>query len=97
MATRVNNTMVEWIQKMMKSVAEAKLLPDADMAFLVTLENTLIGEAKKPVNDLRAQGVLPPAGPGAPTQGGGAVMGSPNMGGAADEMQRMLAPAQGAQ
>jgi len=99
MATRVDNTMVEWLQKMLKNIAEAKLLPDADMAFLVTMENQIIQKAKQPVNDMRASGVLPPAQPsmGQPMgAGGGGVMASPPMP-SADELQRMLAPAQGPQ
>lgn len=97
MATRVDNTMVEWIQKTLKSIAEAKLLPDADMAFLVGLENTLLERAKQPVDQMRQDGVLPPAqpGPGSPSRGG--MMGMPNMAGAGDELRRMLQPAQGPQ
>lgn len=94
MATRVDNTMVEWLQKQLKNIAEAKLLPDADMAFLVGMENLILERAKKPVDDMRAEGVLPPA-QGAPSRGG--VMGMPNTMGAGDEMRRMLAPAQGPQ
>lgn len=95
MATRVDNTMVEWLQKMLKNIAEAKLLPDADMAFLVELENTILTKAKQPVEEMRQQGVLPPAqGGGAPSYGG--VMGSPPMPNS-DEMMRMLGPGQGPQ
>jgi hypothetical protein len=97
MATRVDNTMVEWIQKTLKSIAEAKLLPDADMAFLVGLENILLERAKQPVNQMRQEGVLPPAQPmgGAPSRGG--VMGMPNTMGAGDELARILNPAAGPQ
>jgi hypothetical protein len=95
MATRVDNTMVEWLQKMNKNIAEAKMLPDADMAFLVTMENMILDRAKKPVNDMRAQGTLPPA-PQPMGAGGGGVMASPPMPGA-DELSRMLAPGQGPQ
>ena len=93
MATRVDNTMVEWLQKMLKNIAEAKLLPDADMAFLVELENTIIAKAKEPVEQLRQQGVLPPS-QGAPSRGG--VMGSPPMPNS-DELMRVLGPGQGPQ
>lgn len=94
MATRVDNTMVEWLQKQLKNVAEAKLLPDADMPFLVSMENMILERAKQPVDNMRAEGILPPA-QGAPSRGG--VMGMPDMGGAGDEMRRMLQPAQGPQ
>lgn len=99
MAQRTDNTMVEFLQKLLKDIATAKLLPDADGAFLVSLENMVIDEAKKPVTDLRNQGVLPPAGgqPGtAPPMGSMTGMGMPG-GGASDEMRRMLSPSQGPQ
>lgn len=94
MATRVDNTMVEWLQKQLKNVAEGKLLPDADMPFLVNMENLILERAKQPVDQMRQAGTLPPA-QGAPSRGG--VMGSPDMSGAGDELRRMLAPAQGPQ
>jgi hypothetical protein len=102
MATRVDNTMVEWLQKELKNIAEAKLLPDADMPFLVGLENIILERAKKPVNDMRQEGLLPPAQPsgmGSP-MGRGGVMGGPSpamVGGASDELRRILQPAQGPQ
>jgi hypothetical protein len=91
--------MVEFLQKLLKDIATAKLLPDADMAFLVNLENAVISEAKKPVDNMRQQGILPPAqqSPGQPMgAGGGGVMQGPPMP-SPDEMQRMLAPGQGPQ
>ena len=99
MAQRTDNTMVEFLQKLLKDIATAKLLPDADGGFLVSLENMIIEEAKKPVNNLRDQGVLPPAGgqPGtAPPMGSMSGMGMAGAG-ASDEMRRMLQPAQGPQ
>lgn len=106
MATRVDNTMVEWLQKELKNIAEAKLLPDADMPFLVGLENIILERAKKPVNDMRQDGLLPPAGQSGPPvgmgspMGRGGVMGGPGpaaMSGASDELRRILQPAQGPQ
>lgn len=95
MATRVDNTMVEWLQKQLKNVAEAKLLPDADMPFLIGMENMILERAKQPVNDMRAQGTLPPAQPAIPP--GGGAMSNPNMAGAGDELRRILQPAAGPQ
>lgn len=97
MAQRTDNTMVEFLQKLLKDIATAKLIPDADGPFLISLENMIIEEAKKPVNDMRAQGVLPPAGgPPAPMGNMTGMMG-PNTAGASDELRRMMAPAQGPQ
>jgi len=87
--------MVEWLQKMNKNIAEGKTLPDADMPFLIGLENMILERLKKPVDDMRAQGVLPPAQPGIPP--GGGAMSMPNMAGAGDELRRVLQPAAGPQ
>lgn len=95
MATRVDNTMVEWLQKINKDIAEAKTLPDADMPFLIGLENIVLERLKQPVNDMRAQGTLPPAQPAIPP--GGGAMSMPNMAGAGDELRRVLGPAAGPQ
>jgi len=95
MATRVDNTMVEWLQKMNKNIAEAKTLPDADKPFLIGLENLILDRLKKPVDDMRAQGTLPPAQPTIPP--GGGAMSMPNMAGASDELSRILGPAAGPQ
>jgi hypothetical protein len=90
--------MIEFLQKMLKNIAEAKMLPDADMAFLINMENTVLERAKQPVTDLRNQGVLPPAQSGPPMGGGGGgVMPMPNMSGASSELGRMMAPSQGPQ
>lgn len=92
MATRVDNTMIEWEQKMLKNIAEAKLLSDADMAFLVTLENMILDHAKgRSTQAQQAAGLQPQS---APTRGG--VMGSPAMP-SSDELNRMLNPAAGPQ
>lgn len=95
MAQRVDNTMVEFLQKLLKDIAMGKLLPDADMPFLVTLENTVLDRAKQPVDQMRQQGVLPPA-QGQP-MGNMTSMQGPNMAGASDEMARMMGPSQGPQ
>lgn len=99
MAQRTDNTMVEFLQKLLKDIAVAKLLPDADMAFFVQMETAIIQEAKKQGGSgspdaMTQAGLLPQAAQGAPTRGG--VMGSPSMP-SPDEMQRMLAPGQGLQ
>lgn len=98
MATRVDNTMIEWEQKMLKNIAEAKLLSDADMAFLVTLENMILDHAKgRSTEAQQAAGIQQ-----GPTMGGGpSVMNGSFMRGPAmpgnDELNRMLAGASGPQ
>lgn len=106
MATRTDNTMVEWLQKINKDIAEAKTLADADMPFLVQLETLVLQRLKQPVDDLRAQGTLPPAqGQGMPPgmiPGGMPPMGGgiPGVAGNApmpnpDELRRMLTQGEG--
>ena len=98
MAARSTNTMQEALQKMLRDIADMKTLPDADMPFLVQLENMILARMKQPVDDLRAQGQLPPAQPpmGPQTPGmsagagvGGGFMAGPNMPNA-DELSRLL-------
>lgn len=86
--------MIEALQKLMREIADMKTLPDADMPFLVQMENMILQRMKQPVDDLRAQGQLPPAAPqqapmmaGSPM--GGGMMAGPQMP-PMDEMNRML-------
>lgn len=92
MATRENNTMAEFCSKMMKTIAEAKMEPDADDAFLGALEGDILAYLKPPVPDTGTGGA--PGGMGAMGSAMGQVMqppangpGMPNP----DEMRRMLA------
>ncbi len=105
MASRSTNTMAEALQKMIRDIADMKTLPDADMPFLVQLENIVLNRMKQPVQDLRDQGQLPaqqpppfpgagggmPGGMGAPA---GSLMGGGAMAGPqapnAGELARLL-------
>lgn len=90
MGTRTDNTMAEALFKLNKDIAEMKTLSDADMPFLVQLETIVLNRLKQPVDDLRAQGALPPAGPPQMTQPGiPGVGGLPPMP-SGDELSRML-------
>lgn len=95
MASRSTNTMQEWMQGLMREIADAKSLSDADLPWLVQLESMVIERMKRPVQELVASGQLP-AGPppqqfGSPAgsmQGGGLMAGTqmPPMG----EIDRLL-------
>lgn len=49
MGTQQNNTMAEFCNKMMKVIADAKQMPDADMEFLGAIEGDLLTYLKPPV------------------------------------------------
>lgn len=84
MATRENNTMAEFCNKMMKTIADAKMEPDADMEFLGALEGDILTYLKPPVPDTGTAG-----GAGAPA--GGAPVGPPGM----DQMMPAMASVMG--
>jgi hypothetical protein len=65
--------MAEALQKFMREIADMKTLPDADLPFLIQMENMVIERLKRPVEMLRQEGQLPPAG----GPGGGSSMGMP--------------------
>lgn len=99
MASRSTNTMPEALQKMLRDIADMKTLPDADNAFLVTIESMILERLRQPVEMLQQSGQLPPSSqppqlPGtAPLQGGGLMNGTqaPNP----DELNRMLSAGAG--
>jgi len=100
MASRSTNTMQEALQKMMRDIADMKTLPDADIPFLVTIENQVLQRMKQPVEALVQQGQLPAGDPmaqGMPSMMG-AAPGSMQSGGlmaggmapSSDELSRLL-------
>lgn len=103
MATNRDNTMIEALDKMLKDIAGMKTLADADMPFLISMENMVLGRMKQPVDQLAAQGVVnaPPSPPQPqPGMGGGMGMPAGSMQGGGlmagpgmpspDELQRLL-------
>lgn len=103
MASRSTNTMAEALQALMRDIADMKTLPDADLPWLIQLENMVIERLNRPVEMLQRSGQLPPpSGPAMPGMGGGpqpqpagALMGGGLMAGAqappSDELARLLA------
>jgi hypothetical protein len=88
--------MQEALQKMMREIADMKLLTDADIPWLITVENMIIQKMKAPVDAMVQSGQLP----GVPSsqdmsgmsagmmQGGGLMAGASAPGG--DELARFL-------
>lgn len=88
--------MSEMLQRWLGDLAQAKVLADADLPFIMELETMVIGKLRDPMTKMQEQGILPPGGgqqPGYVGEGvpvGGGVM----QGGGAmpnpDELRRML-------
>lgn len=97
MAGRSTNTFSEWIERTISDLAQAKLLPDADVGFLVSMETQLIDAYKgmTGMTGMEQQGMIPPqpaapAGPSFLGAGGtrGLGMGGPTPN--PDELRRIL-------
>lgn len=56
MALRSQNTMAESLQKMLGDVADMKVLPDADLQFLIELETVILQKLRAPIDDIMGQG-----------------------------------------
>lgn len=92
MATRSTNTMAEALQRLHADVAQMKVLPDADLAFVTELETMIVGYLRGPIDQMQAAGQLPPGGPPPPqippTQTGGLMGQSPMPN--PDELRRII-------
>jgi hypothetical protein len=55
MATRAQTTMAESLQKMLGDVADMKVLPDADLEFLIQLETVILQKLRAPIDDIMGQ------------------------------------------
>ena len=85
MPSRSQNTMAEFLQKMLGDIAEAKTLPDADISFLLELETSILTKIRGQVDALMGQmehtSSTPVAAGGMPgmaaMQGGGAGQAGP--------------------
>jgi hypothetical protein len=95
--------MAEVLQRFLGDIAQAKVLMDADLPFLLQLETMIVDKLRDPVRQLQEQGLIPkdgapmaggmPGMPGATPQQVPGVMqqaAAPN----ADELQRLLSQGQ---
>jgi len=78
--TRQTNTFGEALQKELRNFADMKVMPDADLPFIIDIETKIIQKLRAPDDQASASGQsnLPMGGP-PPGMGGG--MGGPGMGG----------------
>lgn len=53
--SRSTNTMAEFLQRMVGDIADAKVLPDADLEFLIQLETTILQKLRAPIDALMGQ------------------------------------------
>lgn len=76
--TRTDNTFAEALTKLLRNLADMKVLPDADLEFILNLEMQVVQKLREPIDTMQAQGSTQV--PGAP--GMGMPMGPPpGMGG----------------
>lgn len=100
--TRTDNTFQEALMKMLRSLADMKVLPDADLEWVLGVEMQVVQKLREPIDVMQQQGTtgvpgMPPmSGPMGPMMdpmmGGGGVPGirneaqMPNP----DELRRLL-------
>jgi len=61
MASRSTNTMGELLQRMLADLAQAKVLQDADLPFIVQLETIIVSKLRDPMTKMQEAGMLPSA------------------------------------
>lgn len=98
MATKSTNTMDEFLQRMLGELAIAKVLPDADLQFLIGLETTILQKLREKTDAMAGQlsagggpgggagpdagAAMPPSPMGAMGMGPAQPMPAPSMAGA---------------
>jgi hypothetical protein len=77
--SRSTNTMAEGMRALLSSISDMKILPDADLQFILGIEQQIVAKLREPIDRMQQQGITqagPPQGPppgsmaGAMTQGG---------------------------
>lgn len=78
--SRSVNTQAEVLKQIAGLIQEAKLMPDADLPFLVSLETNIVSYLRQPYENMAGQmppNSMPSANPGNMPGGGGMPSGSP--------------------
>lgn len=80
------DSMGDYLRKIMGLLSEAKVVADADLPFLLQLEQEIVGKLRDPVTRMQQAGIMPAdqsqvPGGGAPMDGGGGMSGGPSMAG----------------
>lgn len=79
-ASKSVNTMAEILKGVMQDLQLAKMMPDADLSFLVSLETQILSYLKQPLQNMAGQlppNQLPSSNPGNMPGGGGMPSGTP--------------------
>lgn len=72
MASGRVDTMTDYLRQIMGSISEAKIVADADLPFLLQLEQMIVSKLRDPITRMQQAGVMPgfnqqvPAGGGMP-------------------------------
>jgi hypothetical protein len=61
MASRSTNTMSELLQRLLSDLAQAKVLQDADLPFLMEMETMIVSKLRDPQTKMQEAGLLPSA------------------------------------
>jgi hypothetical protein len=83
MASGRVDTMTDYLRQIMGSLSEAKIVADADLPFLLSIEQMIVAKLRDPITRMQQQGIMP-SGPQQVPAGGGdpGMMGmDPSMGG----------------
>lgn len=78
--SRSVNTMAEVLKQIIGLIAEAKLMPDADLSFLLNMETQLVQYLRQPIENMAGQmppSNVPSSNPGNMPGGGGMPSGAP--------------------
>lgn len=79
--SRSTNTMTEGLRKLLADISDMKILPDADIPYLLNLEQQVVSKLREPIDRMQQQGITgvpAPGGMGGPVPPGpGAGMGAP--------------------
>lgn len=93
MSTRSTNTQAEALGKVIRTIADIKQYPDADLPWLIELETFILQYLKEPLERMGQQanpGVMPGGAPVTPTGRPGAMPPGPPQAPSADSLQRMM-------
>jgi hypothetical protein len=89
--TRQNNTFEEALHRMLGDLTQMKVLPDADLPWIIDLETQIVGKIREPIDRMQAATQAPPPGsPGMPPMAGGMPPGPG--GGLPPDLAAMLPP-----
>lgn len=72
--SRSTNTMAEGMRALLSSISDMKILPDADLQFILGIEQQIVAKLREPIDRMQQQGITqagPPQGPPPGSMAGG--------------------------